>query len=705
MTGGPVERPAIAMTKPIRIEGKRARARLLVPLIDAFTDDRAAGRVLGTAATTGARRLGRDVERQMAIDHGALRLQPLITPGWQRQGIAYGPFRRAPGLTLAVAITNGHNTSQGSRLPEDLVRRLWRWARGPEVDPLPQRLRRALGAGQRKRVLRRFLWWLRSWGALYNLPDHNENLAVGWFTSEAPNDPLTDGCAFIMRAAEGNNGELWARTGECCLSAFHGLQNLQVFYLVTQRERGAIYYVAAGEGARGPAAFPMMRPVAIDAFNTDETLYAGIHQCALGQIGFRVDTRVHKVHVEHVAALSARFSGSHAADSLTGSGPLAGDWRVLRGSGERTDRGARAPAGETLAIRMPDQASGLLHALAESSGGEVGLVWRAEDENNYWLLALGPDGAKLVRMAMGAGTVVASDATHVLQPGVAHSVQILDSGTELGCYLDGARLFGRWFHDSFLADATGVGVWWGDNSGASVRDFEAHPRAVPIPPSIAFDAPWSRFGSYVVLADDFAGTAPELAGRCVATGDAVWEKTVGRGVACLQDGSARVRASVEAPNPGRTLYTLPWSNGEFADLAVTITPPGSGRGGRQNCRCGLVFWQDNDNYLTFTTYLDDLYNGASIALFTKRNGFEELYDAVWTMLADRVVWGRPFDLRITFDGVHFVVLIDGEPVLQRSLTDIYPADPGMRVTRVGIAVNWEWGNDTGSTFKAFRARS
>ena len=75
------------------------------------------------------------------------------------------------------------------------------------------------------------------------------------------------------------------------------------------------------------------------------------------------------------------------------------------------------------------------------------------------------------------------------------------------------------------------------------------------------------------------------------------------------------------------------------------------------------------------------------------------------MLADRVVWGTPFDLRVTFDGLRFVILIDGEPVLQRSLTDLYPADPGMRIIRVGIAVNWEWGNDTGSTFKAFRARS
>ena len=39
------------------------------------------------------------------------------------------------------------------------------------------------------------------------------------------------------------------------------------------------------------AALPMMRPIAIDPFNSDALVYAGVHQCVLGQIGFRVDTR------------------------------------------------------------------------------------------------------------------------------------------------------------------------------------------------------------------------------------------------------------------------------------------------------------------------------------------------------------------------------------------------------------------------------
>ncbi len=697
------------MTKPILLGKKRPPARLRALVVDVFTDDRSAGRVLGTKATTGAGRLVRDTERVMAIDHGALRLQPLITPGWQRQGIAYGPFSRTAGLTLAVAITNGHNTSQAAGLPDGIARRLWRWAKGPEVDPLTQRLIRALRASPRNRLLRRFRGWLHSTVRFYKRPDYNENLALGWFTSESPSDPLVDGCGFILHAAEGENGELWARTGERCLSAFRRLQNLQIYYLVTLRQQGAIYYVAASEGARGLGAFPMMRPVAIDAFNSDETLYAGIHQCVLGQIGFRVDTRVHKVHIEQLPELGARYAGSHVADALTGEGALqaaaaGGNWNVLRGHCERTKSGASTRNSETIAILKPQAPSGLVHALIDSSGGAAGLVWRAEDKSNYWLLVVSPSAVRLERVENGMRSTIAADETSIGRLGRTQSVQILDSGSEFGCYVDGVRLFDRWFDDRTLANATGVGVWWDAGSQVRVRDFEAHPRAVPIPPSIQFEAPWSRFGSQVILADDFLGQRGELEERRATTGGAVWEKTIGCGVVDSGDGLAKVRASVDAPHPGRTFHTLAWSKPDFADLAVRITPPGTQRGERHNCRCGLVFWQDNDNYLSFTAYLDDAYNGASIALFSKRNGFEELYDAVWTMVADAIRWGEPFDLRVTFDGLRFVILIDGEPVLQRSLTDLYPSDTAMCIRRVGIAVNWEWGNDTGSKFETFTAR-
>jgi hypothetical protein len=166
-----------------------------------------------------------------------------------------------------------------------------------------------------------------------------------------------------------------------------------------------------------------------------------------------------------------------------------------------------------------------------------------------------------------------------------------------------------------------------------------------------------------------------------------------------------VRATVQEANPGRTFYTLPWAGAGFADLEVTIRPPGQGRGDDHNCCCGLVFWQDHDDYISFTAWTLDSYEGASVVALPKRHGFEELYDAVWTMVLKEIDWGKPFRLRVAFDGEHFTVYVNGEPVTQRALTDIYPDDPPLHITRVGLAVNWEWGDDTGSRFHELKARS
>ncbi|TIM91916.1 MAG: DNA-binding protein, partial [Mesorhizobium sp.] len=117
-----------------------------------------------------------------------------------------------------------------------------------------------------------------------------------------------------------------------------------------------------------------------------------------------------------------------------------------------------------------------------------------------------------------------------------------------------------------------------------------------------FDAPWLRFGEDVEYADDFVGVSGGLAGRAPPKGKHSWERTLGVGFVDVDGiGAARVRGTRESPDPGRSLYTLPWDQSEFADLEVTITPPGSARGQRHYCRAGLVFWQDDANYLTFTT--------------------------------------------------------------------------------------------------------
>jgi hypothetical protein len=670
-------------------------------VVDNFEDDRSRGGVIGTQATKGGVRRGRDAEGQIAIDHGALRLQPLVRPGWGRQGVSYGPFRREAGLTLLVSVTNGHNTSQGSRLPDDFARRIWRWLRGPGIDPWPRRLVALMRSPRKRLTLRRFFWWALSTSWTYRGPNIDENLAVGWFSSEAPPDPVADGCGFIVHAAEGENGELWARVGKHCLSAFRRLKNIHMYYIVVLREQGAVCYAAADQPAHGVAAFPMMRPIAIDAFNRDSQLFAGVHQAAFGQIGFRVDTRVQAVHVGRIPEFSAPFGTAHAADSggAKSAGQVAtigGRWRIVQ-----DDEHGR------LAVLDPKRRSGLIHATFEvrSASDTAGLVWRFSDKLDFWLLKLSGFGSALIHVQEGRETVVAVNAAHALHEGSLHSIQILDWDGQARCFLDGTHLFDAPREPDSMAAGTGVGLWRSPDGEPQWHSFEAHPREVPISLISPLEVAWNKAGTNLVYADHFAGTAGALEERASEVGGAGWERTLGTGSIDVDgSGSARVRASVDKPNPGRTFFSLPWDLPEFADLEVAIQPPGERRGQDQRCRGGLVFWQDSENYVAVTTWLDDVYDGASISVFIKRLGFEELYDAVWTNVADKVVWGKRFLMRVAFDGNRFAIFIDDELVMQRCLTDIYPEDPALRILRVGLAVNWEWGDDTGSTFTSFKAR-
>jgi len=154
------------------------------------------------------------------------------------------------------------------------------------------------------------------------------------------------------------------------------------------------------------------------------------------------------------------------------------------------------------------------------------------------------------------------------------------------------------------------------------------------------------------------------------------------------------------------VYTIPWDDPGFADLEVTITPPGTAQGQREQGRAGLILWQDEDNYIIVNIWVADSYDGSSISSFFHLEGFEDLYDAIWTNVGRRVRWGSPSRLRVVCDGSQYCVLVDGEPVLYRAVKDVYPNYPvPFRIHRVGLVANWEWGNDTGSVFREFIGRS
>ncbi len=690
--------------------------------IDSYSDNKCSGRVIGTQNSAGVTRKGIDIEGTIGIDNNALRIKPLVQPGWGRSGIAYGPYTRTNGLSFATFLVNGHNTSQMGYIAEGLKKRLFTWLHGSKIDKkfryvLPRYLFFLFTRSQdKKNILRRLLYWYKFTSKNNQLPLILENLAVGWFPNEVPSDPLGEGNTFIIHAADHENGELWTRVGLNLLSAFKGLQNLQIYYIIILREEGAAYYAASVPNANGLAAYPNMRPIAIDPFNQDATVYAGIYQSVQGEIGFWVDTRVYGTQVQQIPELATWYGTANAADKLTGDGLLGdtkaeigGFWTIHKGSYEKTANGTVPISGDSLGILDPGTPSGLVHVILATSDivTTAGIVWRFQDSENFWSFLVGGEKCQLQIQEDGICKSIAVSDEWQLEPNTIHSLQVLDEGKTFSLYLNGKLVFNASFSDPRLQNATGVGIKAIEsNNCLYFRSFEAHPRSIPIPNQLDLGSPWIAEGKQVLVSDNFVGAkSTDLAGKITTVGDCTWRKDIGTGVIELTgNGDAIVRASVQNHNPGRTVYTVAWENPKFADIQVDITPPGSDRVQGEKGRGGLIFWQDSENYIIINNWLDDCFAGSSISSFFTINGFEDLYDAVWTNVGSRIRWGVTHRLRVVFDGMNYTAFINDEPVLYRSLRDVYPNVKHLVINRVGIVANWEWGNDTGSVFNNFVAK-
>jgi hypothetical protein len=685
---------------------------------DLFQDDRASGKTIGTNTSSGVLRAGVDREKAIAIDNHALRFKPLIQPGWERQGIAYGPYQRQNGLAVAVLLLNGHNTSQAETM-EWLYKRIPRWLKGSETESVSKRVLAWLNSRQKQETVRRLLSWVRISAEVtkfFPLAKIDDNLAVGWFADVVPDNP-TQGNSFVVRATGAENGELLASVGTNLLSVFRGLQNVPVYYVVILREQGAAYYAASLPQVRGLPAYPQLRPVAIDAVNSEAVVYAGIHQSVLGQVGFRADTRVYGVKTETVTGLASWYGTAHAADAFLGLGDITttsaevgGSWQVLSGSLERTPEGLVATENHSLAILTPQTTSGLLHLkiFTGDRAADLGIIWRFQDRDNYWCCRLNHQQVCLQLMEAGqTKEIFVSD--EVITANSITYLQILDDGQELRIYLNGKLVGDRTAQpeinclvaDERLATATGVGVIiFEQNSDLYLQNFEAHPRTVSLP-TLDLGLPWWQEGTELIIQDDFQVGQGDLAGKTTSLGDRVWQKTIGEGVFKIKSGMVKVDANVANPNPGRTAYTVAWDNPNFADVSVTILPPGKERGQGEKGRAGLIFWQDRDNYIIVNTWLDDFYAGESISCFFRLDGFEEIYDAVWSNIGQTIAFGQPYTLRVVFDGNNYTVQVNNQTVLYRALTDVYPWASPLNINRLGIVANWEWGDDTGSGFSDF----
>jgi hypothetical protein len=488
-----------------------------------------------------------------------------------------------------------------------------------------------------------------------------------------------------------------------------------MYYIVVLREQGAAYYAASIPGVPGLPAFPFMRLLGVDSSSADATVYGGVHQSVLGQIGFRVDTRVYRAQVAQLPEFSNWYGSAQGADTFTEEGALhlsdaqiGGQWIVQEGSLTRTDRGMVGSDAVNRATLQLSSPAGFLNIVVKTTDRPVegvALIWRAKDNNNFWCFEAGSRQCRLSLKQDGKWSTFPSTRAHYLVPNASNSLQICDDGESIALYVNGELVYSTQFSDARLQDGTGAGIQvLGSGSNGPIHSFEAHPRTIPIPTGLNLGEPWFLQGNRIVVKDDFAGPITDLAERTTSFGGRKWRKAIGTGVFELTgNAAAKVLATVEKPCPGRTAYTIDWATPSFADIGVTITPPNRRPRLPERGRGGLIFWQDDRNYITLSVFMDDWY-GTSIAAFFYVDGVEELYDAVWANVGRRIYWGTPYDFRVVFDGKRFLAFVNGEPVLYRALSDIYPDWDHMQINRTGVVVNWEWGNDTGSVFQHFIAR-
>ncbi|MFN0091470.1 MAG: hypothetical protein ACKVWR_14575, partial [Acidimicrobiales bacterium] len=185
-----------------------------------------------------------------------------------------------------------------------------------------------------------------------------------------------------------------------------------------------------------------------------------------------------------------------------------------------------------------------------------------------------------------------------------------------------------------------------------------------------------------------------------------WRRSLGLGVIERTGGRARVRASAARPNPGRTVYTTAWPSPDLADLELAVRLPGRRWGEGEACRAGLAFWQDPDRYALVSLWLDDSrhHAGGAVTLHVVAGGREAKLDAAWANVGAALRWGEVHRLRAGCDGRWVLVRLDGRAVLARNLDDVARGAAPLRLARVGVAVNEDWGNDTGTELLELTAR-
>lgn len=616
-------------------------------LVDEFADELPRGAVIGTASSTGQLRLGVDREGCLGIDLGALRLAAPEVPGWRRHALSYGPLTAQVNDCAAFLLLNGHHGSQTRRVYSGRLRSFMRsWATGS--------IRRFLVTGPWRGGARRLGRIAPTSAHDLTVPVHRTSLRIGWFA--APDRPrLNELPSFSVAAAGVRNGDLRVRTHGRDLTVVEGITNTPLCLVILRCHHGTTYLAGGMVDAFGVPAYPELRPVAFIPGGPTSKAYLGLHQSVLGEVGFNQDTRLYGVrHGSWGGCCCER--------------PLTAESSGVSGTSVST---ANDPG--CLSVPLPDQVP-------------TWLRFRQTGSADYWEVRFDRTVMELGHVAQGRWTSLRRGR----RPRRAATLMIQDDGNTILVAVDGRQVLGGPLEAEPVAAARGVDLGPGWDRDALI----VVPRQVSLPNHLQMGRIWRPEPCRSVTSDPLRGEG-ELVDH--TSRGSRWRQVEGKGTVHLGPDGAQVNASHDRPSPGRSLFTLPWSH-PGVEVSVTITPPRGQEGEIHRCRAGVVIKGDKGCQLVVATYLDDWYVGNSLSSFVTVDGKELFYRAVWTNVAHRITWGRPYQLSVTFDGDQYLARIDGEPVLYRRISDVAPSHSGFRPTEVGLAVNEEFGCDTGSRF-------
>jgi hypothetical protein len=643
-------------------------------VLDTFNDTQRAGAVVLSQARSGALRSGTDTENKLSASDGNLVMGQLTTNGWQREGVAYGPYTRKDGLCFVFKVVDGDVQAQQTT---------------PSIV--------------------------------------NEHLAAGAFSSTSPSDPTTDGSGLIFYAngtAAGalcrNGSNSGSQSGLIDNANPTSIKQIPFYLIVHLRADGAAYYLASLPSVRQlpSAGFPTAQLVHVAALNRTTTpLYAGVWQ---RQTYFK-DTHLDGVDVVQSSTWSNWYASAQVANSFIGSGSvgssLASDvagsptW-VVTGSPNLTSTGLQATAA-TANLRMasathfPASTTGLITCKVITGtntnfGFLLALRWDDTGGGNGYYFSFDSGAVVLYRENNGVDTSVA---TFSVTLSGTQTIVVTDDGATLTLWMDNRQII-RYATTTFNTQ-TGLVVFILTGSGHTVSYYEAHPRSVTIPTELrtlgdpALD--WPAQGSTSVYTEDFAGSAANLEGKTTTTGSGVWANNGPAPAGSIKltgAGKAQFQTATAAGN--NAIYTVPWSVLNYADLTVDITVPGTGYGNGTTGWAGVVFYQDANNYISVRTYVkDDQVGSTEYELEDRTNGSGPTVIQRVNM-ATEISHGNTFTMRMVCDGERVVCYKDGEPIIVFRRAWVYGSVPSIQINRVGII---GYDSDSGSSYDNFVAKS